>query len=203
MLVLVLVLVSVRILVLVPLLVLVLVLVLVRQVQVKWQKGFCWANNLKEPIVVTLHDIDRDAWSTEQARLLRGLHWSTREIDTIAAQLDSAGWTELRELGKQFSTLIADLLTWRFQPALRTRTLVRRIQAGRRQIARDIAIAPSLRQAIYDSAFLTQVWNDAFLLIDGDASADSADSADSEENDYPTAFVWPLEEVLDPQKLPE
>jgi hypothetical protein len=69
---------------------------------------FC-AMSAKSP----LYDSDFFAWSLEQAELLRAGRLAEADVEHIAAEIESMGRTEKRELISRLSILLLHLLKWR------------------------------------------------------------------------------------------
>jgi hypothetical protein len=70
----------------------------------------------------TLYDRDFHAWSREQATLLRDGRVSEADLVNIAEEIESMGRSEKRELVSRLVVLLLDLIKWRFQPNLRSRS---------------------------------------------------------------------------------
>ena len=58
-------------------------------------------------------DQDFDAWSVEQAALLRQRQIAEADLDLIAEEIESMGKTEKRELVSRLTVLLLHLLKWR------------------------------------------------------------------------------------------
>jgi hypothetical protein len=95
----------------------------------------------------TLYETDRFRWAREQTSLLRraaslrlnaprGLGW-----EHIAEVIEQLGKDKLDELNARYVVLIAHLLKWRYQPALRCGS----INEQRYRIARILHRNPSIR----------------------------------------------------------
>jgi hypothetical protein len=59
------------------------------------------------------------AWAFEQARFLREGRFDLLDIEHLADEIESVAKTEVRELIKQMSVLLAYLLNWHYQPTER------------------------------------------------------------------------------------
>src|SRR5580692_2940977 len=105
-------------------------------------------------------DYDRDfyAWANKQAALLRAGKLSEADFEHIAAEIESMGKTEKRELINRLTVLLMHLLKWRFQPELRGASWRLTIEEQRLRIALHRADNPSL------SALQTQAVADAYRL---------------------------------------
>jgi Domain of unknown function DUF29 len=115
------------------------------------------ADNLHE----TLYDQDFYAWSQEQARLLRSGRLAAADVAHIAEELESIGRGKKRELIGRLALLLAHLLKWQHQPALRGNSWRLTIQEQRRKLARHLEDNPSLRSQL--DAAITDAYGDALL----------------------------------------
>nr|WP_166143901.1 DUF29 domain-containing protein [Methylosinus sp. RM1] len=98
-----------------------------------------------------LYETDFYAWAKEQAALLRAGRLSAADLENIAEEIDSMGRSEKRELVSRLSVLLARLLKWRFQPALRGNSWRLSIREQRLRIRRHLEDNPSLK-ALLDVA---------------------------------------------------
>src|ERR1700685_1873301 len=82
-------------------------------------------------------DYDRDfyAWANKQAALLRAGKLSEADFEHIAAEIESMGKTEKRELVSRLTVLLLHLLKWRFQPELRSPSWRLSVEEQRLQVA--------------------------------------------------------------------
>jgi Domain of unknown function DUF29 len=96
------------------------------------------------PVKSPLYDRDFFAWSRQQAELLRAGKLAQADIEHIAAEIDSMGRTEKRELISRLSVLLLHLLKWRYQPDKRgpSREASIRVQ---RKLADHLDDNPSLK----------------------------------------------------------
>src|ERR1700691_5077700 len=92
-------------------------------------------------------DYDRDfyAWANKQAALLRAGKLSEADFEHIAAEIESMGKTEKRELISRLTVLLLHLLKWRYQPEKRGASWEASIRVQRNRFADHLEDNPSLR----------------------------------------------------------
>jgi hypothetical protein len=96
-------------------------------------------------MATTQYEHDFYAWSTEQAALLRAGKLAEADIERIAEEIGSLGRNEKRELVNRLTVLLAHLLKWRFQPALRGNSGRLSIEEQRYRLEDHLNDNPSLR----------------------------------------------------------
>jgi hypothetical protein len=72
--------------------------------------------------VIADYNKDFYAWLMKNADLLRQHKFNEVDIEHVAEELESMGKSEKRELTSRLTVLLAHLLKWKFQPALRSRS---------------------------------------------------------------------------------
>jgi hypothetical protein len=139
----------------------------------------------------SLYERDLVAWTEEQAALLRS--GKLREIDAahLAEEIESLGSSERRELRNRFARLLQHLLTWQFQPALRSRSWATTIRVQRDEMAGVLEDSPSLR------ATLPGLLPRAYALGRGWALEET------DLLDLPDTCPWTVEQTMAPDFLPE
>jgi hypothetical protein len=98
-----------------------------------------------------LYDRDFHAWANQQAALLRAGRLSDADIAHIAEEIESMGRGEKRELVARLNVLLLHLLTWRFQPARRSRSREVSIANTRDDLADHLADNPSLKAVLAEA----------------------------------------------------
>ena len=101
------------------------------------------AGDVYQGVPMTTDDEDVYAWAFEQARFLRDHCFDMLVVEHLADEIENVAKTELRELTKQMSVLLAYLLKWHYLPAQRTGGYSAMIQARRLGIA-EILVESSL-----------------------------------------------------------
>jgi len=141
----------------------------------------------------TDYETDVVAWANEQAALLRSGKLSALDIEHIADEVEDVGKSEKRELANRMAVLLAHLLKWREQAAMRSVSWQVTIKVQRKAIASHLEDAPSLKATLRDQRWFAGVWGDA------------VDQATKETGlaNFPEACPWSLEQILDQDFLPE
>jgi len=140
----------------------------------------------------TLYDQDFYAWANQQAQLLRAGKLSEADIEHIAAEIDSMGKTEKRELTNRLSVLLLHLLKWQYQPARRGASWEVTIRNQRRALARHLADNPSLKPKVGEATA------DAY----GDARGEAYAETGLSEETFPATCPWSVAQVMDPDYWP-
>lgn len=140
-----------------------------------------------------LYETDIVAWAQQQAGLLRRGQWSALDIANLAEEIEDVGRSEQRELASRVAVLLAHLLKWQYQPALRSKSWRATIAVQRRAIARQLKKAPSLKQVLADAEWLEAAWDDALRLA----------IAETNLHAFPERPLWSPDQILDPDYLPD
>lgn len=141
----------------------------------------------------TCYNGDLVAWAREQATLLREGNWSALDIEHIAEEIEDVGRSEQRELRRRMSVLLAHLLKWQFQVALRGKSWLGTVQTQRARIAKKLKKMPSLKTTLSDADWFEEAWEDAVELAKKETGL----------AEFPVEPVWTVEQVLDPGFLPD
>ena len=94
--------------------------------------------------VIADYNKDFYAWLMKNADLLRQHKFNEVDIEHVAEELESMGKSEKRELTSRLTVLLAHLLKWKFQPALRSRSWKNTILTQRIDITELLEDSPSL-----------------------------------------------------------
>ena len=138
----------------------------------------------------SLYDRDFYAWTTVQAELLRSGRLSEADRENLAEEIEAIGRSEKAELRRRLGRVLQHLLTWRYQPELRSRSWASTLIEQRSQLDALLADSPSLRPTVEEvlprAYTLARLWalNETGLLH------------------LPEACEWTVEQVLDPAFLP-
>jgi hypothetical protein len=141
----------------------------------------------------SLHDQDFYAWTHEQVRLLRAGNVAQADVAHIAEELESMGKAEKRELLSRLVVLLAHLLKWQYQPERRGKSWRNTITTQRLDVADHLTDNPSLR------ALLGQTIHDAYRR----ARLVAANETDLENDVFPVACPWPVEQFMDDTFWPD
>ncbi len=145
------------------------------------------------------YDTDFAAWTAAQGKLLRrraagelandeGLDWLN-----LAEEIESAGASEKREVRSRLARIVQHLLKWRYQPELRSRSWQNTLLAQRRDLQAVFEDSPSLRTF----AASDRIMSAAFAAGRQDAEQETGVLR------LPDVCPWTLDQVLDPDFLPD
>lgn len=140
------------------------------------------------------YDTDFALWSERQANALR--RRANNEIDwgNVAAEIESLGKSDQREIRSRLAVICAHLLKLRFQPEARSNSWRSSIRENRDAIADLIEESPSL--ASYPA---TQLGGPRGAYARARISA----AEETGIADLPEPCPWTIEQVLDPDFWPE
>ena len=139
------------------------------------------------------YETDIVAWASEQAELLRGGNWASLDVEHIAEEIEDVGKSEVRELESRLAVLIGHLLKWKFQPQLQCKSWRATIVVQRRRVASRLTRTPSLKRFLTHHTWLDEVWDDALVLAAAETGLDL----------LATSPIWSIDDILDPDFLPD
>ena len=128
----------------------------------------------------------------EQASLLRAGRVGDADLSNIAEEIESMGRSERRELVSRLGVLLAHLLEWQAQPALRGVSWQLTIREQRRRLARHLRDNPSLTPLL--AASMVDAYGDALLIAQRESGLP--------ESAFPAQCAWSAEDVLNETFLP-
>jgi hypothetical protein len=140
-----------------------------------------------------LYDRDFYAWANEQATLLRSGRLSEADIENIAEEIESLGKREKRELARQLTAILLQMLKWRHQPVLRGNIWRLTLEEQRERLADHLADNPSFKASL--GVATTQVYRRAIL--------GAARETGFERTAFPATCPWTSEQILNPDFYPE
>ncbi len=141
----------------------------------------------------SLYERDFYASSNQQAALLRAGKLQHADIEHIAAEIESMGKTEKRELIGRLTVLLLHLLKWRFQSAKRAASWEASVKVRRNRLIDHLDDNPSLKP-LAPSALAT-AYRDAVI----EAIAETG----LPEPMFPEACPWTIEQVLSAEFWPD
>jgi len=149
----------------------------------------------EKPLYSNPTDYEGDfyAWTYEQAQLLRLGRFRDADMPNIIEELETLGRSERKALRSSYRLVLAHLLKWQFQPGRRTRSWTDTIRRERRNIREDEKDSPKLR------AVADEIMAEAFEIAREEASEETELSLDT----FPVACPWTLDQVRDPDFLPD
>jgi hypothetical protein len=139
------------------------------------------------------YDDDFFAWTQEQARLLRAGDLADIDVENLADEIESAGRSDRQEIRNSLTVLLANLLTWNFQPRQRGASWTDTIAEERLQIDSVLADSPSLQP------FFTEILAESY----GCARSEVARETRMEVSTFPPECPYTLEQILSEDFLPE
>lgn len=141
----------------------------------------------------TNYAVDFFAWTKEQAQKLRTTEPAGIDAINIAEEIESMGRADRRSLQSQLNRLLLHLLKWKFQPDRRSKSWTRSISQARDAIEVLADENPSLAKQI--SAMIGVLYPKAARMAAQEMSVDP--------KDLPSACPFTIEEILDPDFLPQ
>ena len=133
-------------------------------------------------------DYNKDfyAWLIKSADLLRKHQFDKVDIEHIAEELEAMSKSEKRELISRLTVLLAHLLKWQYQPALRSRSWKNTILTQRIDISELLEDSPSLQHDIGDK--IAVAYEKARLSAEDETGLDK--------NNFPEQCPYTLTQTL-------
>ena len=140
-------------------------------------------------------DYNKDfyAWLIKSADLLRKHQFDQVDIEHIAEELEAMSKSEKRELISRLTVLLAHLLKWHYQPALRSRSWKNTIFTQRIDISELLEDSPSLQYDIGDK--ISVAYEKARLSAEDETGLDK--------NNFPEQCPYTLTQTLKKDFFPE
>ncbi|MGE0085903.1 MAG: DUF29 domain-containing protein [Desulfococcaceae bacterium] len=126
------------------------------------------------------------AWLMNSARLLREKNFSDLDTENIAEELEGMARSDKRQLINRLAVLLAHLLKWQFQPALRSKSWERTLREQRKRIRLLLEDSPSLTHE------LDKKIHDAYEI----AILSAANETGFDEDSFPASCEYSLDEIL-------
>ena len=136
--------------------------------------------------VIADYNKDFYAWLMKNADLLRQHKFNEVDIEHVAEELESMGKSEKRELTSRLTVLLAHLLKWKFQPALRSRSWKNTILSQRIDILELLEDSPSLYHELGER--ITIAYEKAKLSAEDETGIDK--------NEFPETCPFTFEQLL-------
>ena len=140
------------------------------------------------------YEKDIVAWANEQANFIRSGRFDLLDLEHIAEEIEDVGKSEQRELENRMAILLAHLLKWQYQPAIRGASWQKTIKVQRTQVNRRIQKTPSFKHTLQD----TEWWEDTW----GDAITQASKETGIELTVFPEICPWTPEQILDLEFFP-
>ncbi|MCB8838431.1 DUF29 domain-containing protein [Aurantimonas sp. VKM B-3413] len=140
-----------------------------------------------------LYGRDGHAWAEREAALLRERRFNDIDLENIIEEIETVGRSEWRSIVSNYRLIAMHLLKWQFQPERRTRSWSNTIQRERRSLKLNESKNPSL------AAHPQEQIQPAYEAARGDA----ADETGLPPSIFPEACPYTVEQLRDPDFLPE
>jgi hypothetical protein len=141
----------------------------------------------------SLYERDFCLWVEEQVRLLRGGTLDQLDTANLVEEIEDLGIHEKKAVEINLVVVLKHLLKYRAQPSRRSRSWLSSLAEHRRRLRRDLATSPSLRP------YAREHFEDCYA----DARRQALIETGLEPDEVPAAPPWRLEQVLDPDFLPD
>ena len=135
-----------------------------------------------------LYEQDYFAWTQQQASMLRSGQLSDVDALHLAEEVEDLGRSERRALASRMIALLAHLLKWQYQPALRSKSWQQTIKTQRKEVTYELGGSPSLKNSLTDPEWLDIVWSKAALL--------AADETGLDIEIFPEVCPWGMTDVM-------
>jgi hypothetical protein len=143
--------------------------------------------------VIADYNKDFYAWLMKNADLLRQHKFNEVDIEHVAEELESMEKSEQRELTSRLTVLLAQLLKWKFQPALRSRSWKNTISTQRIDILELLEDSPSLHFDL----------GERVVIAYEKAKLSAEDETGIDKNNFPDHCPFTFEQLLKKDYLPE
>lgn len=139
-------------------------------------------------------DYDKDfyGWLIKSADQLRRGQFAELDIEHVAEELEAMGKSEKRELISRLTVLLAHLLKWQYQPALRSRSWKNTLLTQRIDILDLLEDSPSLRHELDNK--IASAYEKAKLNAEDETGIDQAS--------FPAQCPFTLAQLLDKAFVP-
>ena len=132
-------------------------------------------------------------WIFDQVERMRRGATDELDLNYVAEELEDLGKSERRALGSHLRNLLLHLLKWEFQPKMRGESWILSIDNARSEIHELLTEMPSLRRYLED-------------IVETEyrrARRSPARQAGLTVQEFPEICSYDLEELIDPEFLPE
>lgn len=140
-----------------------------------------------------LYESDYYTWAMTQAQALRQRCFAKLDLPNLVEEVEDMAKSQERELRSRFTILLTHLLKWAYQPKNRSKSWRLTIKAQRLQIRELLDENPGIEPKA--PHFYGQAYPKARL--------EAANETPLEEDDFPAACPWTLEQASDDNFWPE
>ena len=142
---------------------------------------------------LTGYEEDFALWSAEQATLLRAGRLDRVDLENVAEEIEGLARSDEYQILHRLDVLLAHLLKWTYQPAGRTNSWRATVIEQRARVLDLTNDSPSLRP--YPATVLAR----AYVVGRYEAIRETGLA----ETEFPETCPWNIEQVLDPDFLPD
>ena len=147
------------------------------------------------PAAKTIYEQDFQAWTLENAALLRQGKLADIDVLHIAEELEGMGASERRELQSRLQVLVCHLLKYQYQPERRGKSWLLTIGHQRDAIDRLLKQSPSLRALLDNAEELGDIY--------AKAVRDAVIETDLDRHLFPSRCPYAIDQLLDGDFLPD
>lgn len=144
-------------------------------------------------MAATIYERDFYRWTQEQAGLLKAGRFREVDVEHLIEEIESMGRSEKRELLHRLAVLIAHLMKWHYQPALRSRSWSATIKEQRKMLAIHLEDNPSLKAHLEEAA--RRAYEIAVLSVERETGL--------EESSFPSNCPFSPDQLFDHQFMPD
>lgn len=142
---------------------------------------------------MSFYTVDLDAWSREQAELIRQGRLAEADLATIAESLEDMSNSARHSLRSHLRVLLAHLLKYHYQPESRSRSWRLTIETQRDEVEAVLEESPSLRAQAAE--YIRKAYPSAVRL--------AAKETELAVSKFPSECPFSLADVLNPDYYPE
>jgi len=149
--------------------------------------------NRIDPRTLAGYEQDFARWSAEQAALIRAGRLDCVDLAHVAEEIEGLARSDKYQILHRLDVLLAHLLKWTYQPAGRTNSWRATVIEQKARVLDLTNDSPSLRP--YPETVLAR----AYVVGRYEAIRETG----LPETDFPETCPWSIEQVLDPDFLPD
>jgi hypothetical protein len=147
------------------------------------------------PVAKTIYEQDFQAWTLENAALLRQGKLADIDVLHIAEELEGMGASERRELQSRLQVLVCHLLKYQYQPERRGKSWLLTIGHQRDAIDRLLKQSPSLRPLLDNAEERGDIY--------AKAVRDAVIETELDRHLFPSICPYATDQLLDGDFLPD
>ncbi len=141
----------------------------------------------------TLYDKDYCLWLEETVQLLREGRVTELDVNNLIEEIEDMGISQKNALESNLIVLLMHLLKWKYQPEKQSGSWRGSIREHRRRILKAFRNSPSLKQ------YFEEIFQESYQ----EARKQAADETGLSLNIFPETCPFKIEQILDPEYLPQ